>query len=153
MEYERSAVDQRTDDNSMMKKNLLLALAAISLIAGNLSAQSLLGDPPETANQRQARLISESVESSKSAILGELRHAFRLLWEYPNPQAVLDELGPRAGKLFAINTRLTAYIANELELAGDTAGLSELAAMLALIPPHEIHEDGTVTLLVEEPEE
>jgi hypothetical protein len=130
-----------------MKNHILILSAALCLIAGNLSAQTLLGDPPETADERQARLIIESVESSKSAILGELRHNFRLLWEYPNPQAVLDALGPRASKLFGINSRLTAYIATELTLAGDTATLAELQAMLERIPAHEINEDGTVTIL------
>jgi len=130
-----------------MKNHILILLAALCLIAGNLSAQTLLGDPPETPDERQARLIIESVESSKSAFLGELRHNFRLLWDYPNPQAVLDALGPRASKLFGINSRLTAYIATELTLANDTATLAELQALLAAIPAHTINEDGTVAIL------
>jgi hypothetical protein len=130
-----------------MKNHIHILLAALCLIAGNLSAQTLLGDPPETPDERQARLIIESVESSKSAFLGELRHNFRLLWEYPNPQAVLDALGPRASKLFGINARLTQYIATELTLANDTATLAELQALLAAIPAHTINEDGTVAIL------
>jgi hypothetical protein len=130
-----------------MKNHIILTIAAFILIAGNLSAQTLLGDPPETPDERQARLIIESVESSKSAFMGELRHNFKLLWDYPNPQGVLDALGPRASKLFGINSRLTQYIATELTLANDTATLAELQAMLALIPPYEINEDGTVAIL------
>jgi hypothetical protein len=136
-------------------KNLIIIpiLAAASLLAGNAHAQ-LLGAPPETPAERQARLIIESVESSKNAIIGEFRHNFRLLWDSPDPQAVLDSLGPRAGKLFGINSRLTAYVLTELTLANDTAAIAEVNALLARIPPFEIHEDDTVTILPpEEPEE
>jgi hypothetical protein len=129
----------------MKNQILILALAAIC-IAGNLQAQ-LLGTSPETPAERQARLIVESVESSKSAILGELRHNFRLLWDSPDPQAVIDELGPRAALLFAINGRLTQYVLTELSLAGDTAAIAEVQALLARIPAHTVNEDGTVTLL------
>jgi hypothetical protein len=135
----------------MKKPTLILTLAA-SLLAGNVHAQ-LLGAPPETPAERQARLIVESVESSKNAILGEFRHNFRLLWDSPDPQAVLDALGPRAALLFGINSRLTAYILTELTLAGDTAAIAEVNALLARIPSHTINEDGTVTLIEPEPEE
>ncbi len=131
-----------------MKK--FIALLAALVCAGNLVAQNgtLLGEPPESDAQRQARLIVESVESSKRAFLGELRHNFRLLWDSPDPQAVLDALGPRAGKLFAINSRLTEYLATELTLAGDTAGLAELQALLSRTPPHTVNEEtGSVTIL------
>jgi hypothetical protein len=135
----------------MKNPTLILTLAA-SLLAGNLNAQ-LLGPEPETPAQRQARIIVESVERSKAAILGELRHNFRLLWDSPDPQAVLDALGPRAGKLFGINSRLTQYILTELTLANDTAAIAEVNALLARIPSHTINEDGTVTLIEPEPEE
>jgi hypothetical protein len=136
----------------MKKPILILTLAAASLLAGNLHAQ-LLGPEPETLAQRQARIIVESVERSKAAILGELRHNFRLLWDSPDPQAVLDALGPRAGKLFGINTRLTQYVLTELTLANDTAAIAEVNALLARIPSHVVNEDGTVTILPpEEPE-
>jgi hypothetical protein len=134
-----------------MKKPILILTLAATLLAGNAHAQ-LLGAPPETPAERQARLIIESVEASKNAILGEFRHNFRLLWDSPDPQAVLDALGPRASKLFGINSRLTAYIINELTLAGDTQSIAEVQAMLSRIPAHTIHEDGTVTILPPEPE-
>jgi hypothetical protein len=135
-----------------MKNPILILTLAAAFVAGNAHAQ-LLGAPPETPAERQARLIVESVEASKNAILGEFRHNFRLLWDSPDPQAVLDALGPRAGLLFGINARLTAYVLNELTLAGDTAAIAEVNALLARIPPFEINEDGTVTILPpEEPE-
>lgn len=125
----------------------LTTILLSALCAANLYSQTLLGDAPETPDQRQARMIVESVESSKRAILGELRHGINLLWEYEDPQAVLDILGPRAARLYAINTRLTEYIATELTLAGDTESLAELARLVAKVRPSTIHPDGTVTLL------
>jgi hypothetical protein len=134
-----------------MKHHILILLAALLLCAGNLSAQTLLGDPPETADERQARLIIESVESSKSAFLGELRHNFKLLWDYPNPQGVLDAMQVKQpgspAKLFGIHSRLTQFIATELTLANDLATFAELQSLATAIPPHEINEDGTVTIL------
>jgi hypothetical protein len=135
-----------------MKNLILILILAAAFVAGNNLHAQLLGAPPETPAERQARLIVESVESSKNAILGEFRHNFRLLWDSPDPQAVLDALGPRAGLLFAINSRLTAYILNELTLANDTAAIAEVNALLARIPAHTINEDGTVTLIEPEPE-
>jgi hypothetical protein len=135
-----------------MKNPILILTLAATLLAGNNLHAQLLGAPPETPAERQARLIVESVEASKNAILGEFRHNFRLLWDSPDPQAVLDALGPRASKLFGINSRLTAYILNELTLAGDTQSIAEIQAMLSRIPPHVINENGTVTILPPEPE-
>jgi hypothetical protein len=134
-----------------MKNHIILTIAAFILIAGNLQSQTLLGDPPETADERQARLIIESVESSKSAFLGELRHNFKLLWDYPNPQAVLDAMQAKQpgspAKLFGIHSRLTQFIATELTLANDLPTLALLQSLATAIPPHEINEDGTVTIL------
>jgi hypothetical protein len=136
-----------------MKNPILILTLAATLLAGNNLHAQLLGPEPETPAQRQARIIVESVERSKAAILGELRHNFRLLWDSPDPQAVLDAMGHRAGLLFGINSRLTAYVLNELTLAGDTQSVAEVQALLSRIPPFTINEDGTVTILPpEEPE-
>lgn len=133
---------------------LILALSAIC-IAGNLHAQ-LLGTPPETPAERQARLIVESVESSKNVFLGEFRHTFRLLWESPDPQAVLDVMQAESpgspARLFGINSRLTQFLLAELTIAGDTAAIAEVQALLATLPPFEVNEEtGAVTILAPEP--
>lgn len=139
-----------------MKSNILSIIVTL-LVTGNLHAQ-LLGTPPETPAERQARLIAESVESSKAAILGELRHNIRLLWDSPDPQAVLDAMQAKApgspARLLAISSRLAQFVLNELTIANDTAGLEEVNRMLARIPDVAIDEaTGAVTVITPEPSE
>lgn len=134
-----------------MKNHILILSLAVLICAGNANAQ-LLGTPPETPAERQARLIAESVEASKNVFLGEFRHTFKLLWESPDPQAVLDVMQADSpgspARLFGINSRLTTYLLTELTIAGDTAAIAEVQSLLATLPPFEIDEEtGAVTIL------
>lgn len=115
---------------------------------------SILTTNPETPSQAAARRLVEGIQSTKRAILAELRHNVGILWDDADPQAVLDALGPQAGQVFALNTAFGTFIYGMLAEAGDAEGLAELQRILAKVKPSTIHEDGTVTIDPEpEPEE
>lgn len=136
-----------------MKKTLLtigLALT-VSITIGN--AQSILTDTGDTQAQATARQVLRTPGQTADVILGQLQDGMDRLWGSPNPQAVLDAMGGNAGKVFALNAAFSQMVAQLLTQEGDTARLARLQGILARIPAHTVHEDGTVTIdPVPEPE-
>ena len=89
----------------------------------------------------------------KRAVLGELRHNVSLLFDSPDPQAVLDIFGSNAAGLYALNEVFGQFIGGVLTQAGDAEGLAELQTILSKVRPAIINPDGTATIIVptEEP--
>ncbi len=135
-----------------MKKTLLtigLALAA----SITLNAQSILTDTGDTPAQATARQVLRTPGQTADVILGQLQDGMDRLWGAPDPQAVLDAMGPRAAQVFALNASFAQMVAQLLTQEGDTARLVRLQGILSRIPAHTVHEDGTVTIdPVPEPE-
>lgn len=127
----------------MKKLILLLALAAFTHTA---SAQSLLTTPPETTEQRTARTLVEGMQATKRVILREFGQNVATLWDSPNPQGALDILGAGGSEAFRRSEQMATFLNTILTESGDTAGLAELAAILAKVKPVTVHEDGTVTI-------
>lgn len=132
-----------------MKLHTLILLLAS---ATGLHAQSLLTTEAETSEQRTARELLAAPAQTRDAILNHMGDAIDKLWSSPNPQAVLDALGPKAGSLFAINQKFATAVLTLLTEEQDVQALQRLTAILAKIPAHTVNEDGTVTIVVPEPE-
>lgn len=107
----------------------------------------------ETPAQQTARKLIESIQSTKRVLLGELRHNIQLLWGSPNPQGVLDELGPAAGQIFALSGAFAGFLQQIFTQANDTEGLAELQAILSAVKPHTVNPDGTVHIAPEPEQE
>ena len=131
-----------------MKTFNLLAAVFIALTI-NATAQSLLVEQPETPAERTARELLIAPRQTRDVLLNQLDDASLRLWSSPNPQAVLDALGPKAGPLFAINAAFGQLVGAFLTAQGDTEGLQRLAAIAARIRPHTVNQDGTVTITPE----
>lgn len=134
-----------------MKKTKTLTKAIVIGLTGlmGLTAwadSSLLTTPPETEAQTRARQVLKVPGQTADVILGQLSDGMERLWGAPDPQAVLDALGTKAGAVFALNSAFAQVVANLLTQEGDTARLARLQAILSRIPAHTIHEDGTVTI-------
>lgn len=133
-----------------MKTVLIILTVALATITAK--AQSLLTEQPETPAQKSAREVLAAPLQTRDAILGQLNDAFSRLWDAPDPQAVLDAMGPKAAKVFAINTKFAQVVGALLTEEGDTEGLAKFSVIMAKIKPHTINPDGTVTLTPESPE-
>lgn len=126
-------------------RNLILIIG-VAFAAITTHAQSLLIEQPETPAQAAAREVLAAPAQTRDVILNQLNDAFSRLWDAPDPQAVLDAMGPKAGRVFAINTRFAQVVQDLLIEEGDTVGLARFQQILAKIPPCTVHEDGTVTI-------
>jgi hypothetical protein len=126
-------------------KTLILTLAALAALALTSSAQSILTEQP-SAPAKAAQDLTAGIKASKRAMLGELRHNISLVWDAPDPQAVIDELGPKAGEAFWLSNQLATFLSTIMTAAGDTTGLAELQSILAKVQPVTVHQDGTVTI-------
>ena len=107
---------------------------------------TILTTTPETPSQAAARRLIEGIQSTKRAILAELRHNVGILWDSPDPQGILDALGPQAAEVFALNSAFAQFVGTMLTQAGDDASLAELQRILAQVKPSTTHPDGTVTI-------
>lgn len=125
---------------------MLGCIIAAGFMLANARADSLLTTPPETEAQTRARQVLKVPGQTADVILGQLADGTERLFGSENPQAVLDALGPNAAKVFALNAAFAQMVAQLLASEGDTVRLARLQAILARIPAHTIHEDGTVTL-------
>jgi hypothetical protein len=105
----------------------------------------------KTPEKEAAEKLIKGIQSTKRAVIGELRHNFNLLWDNPNPQGVLDELGANAAEVFQINSSFVQFVISMLMAAGDTESVAEIQRLVSKIPPHTINEDGTVTINYPEP--
>lgn len=94
----------------------------------------------------RARQVLAVPGQTADVILGQLADGTERLFGSENPQAVLDALGPNAAKVFALNAAFAQMVAQLLTQESDTVRLARLQAILARIPAHTIHEDGTVTI-------
>jgi len=105
----------------------------------------------KTPEQEAAERLISGIQSTKRAVIGELRHNINLLWDHPNPQGILDELGQNAAEVFQINGAFVGFVMGMLQAAGDLESLAQVQSLLAKIPPHTVNEDGTVTINYPEP--
>ncbi len=128
-----------------MKKALSIMVVLFSLCDQGHS-DSVLISPLETPEHQTARQLVEAVQGAKTSMLGILRDGTSRLWDSPDPQAVLNKLGPHAAEVITLYQSLVSYLQQVLTAAGDSAGLAELQAIAAKTPPLTIHEDGTVTI-------
>jgi len=129
-----------------MKKKALLTIGLAVMAGGILHAQSVLTDTGDTPAQATARQVLRTPGQTADVILGQLQDGMDRLWGAPDPQAVLDAMGTKAGKVFALNTAFAGMVAALLTQEGDTARLARLQGILSRIPAHTVHEDGTVTI-------
>ena len=110
------------------------------------TSESLLTEQPETPAQRTARELLSAPRQTRDVLLNQLNDASERLWSSPEPQAVIDALGLKAGPLFAINTAFGELVASFLAAQGDAEGLARLTAIQALTPAVTLNADGTVTI-------
>jgi hypothetical protein len=131
-----------------MKKNHIIraALVAALTVTATLSAQTLIGVPPETPAERTARELLAAPTQTRDVLLNQIDDASQRLWLSPDPAAVLVALGPNAAALFADNGDFGTLVAQFLTAKNDTAGLARLQSIAARIPPVTIHGNGTVTI-------
>lgn len=130
-------------------KKLILATATglIGLTTAWADApSSILTDTGDTPAQRTARQVLAVPGKTADVILGQLNDGIDRIFSSENPQAVLEAMGTNAGKVFAINATFAQMVAQLLTQEGDTVRLARLQAIMARIPAHTIHEDGTVTI-------
>ena len=134
-----------------MKNQYLLVLSFMAVIMATAFSQSLLTTAPETSEQVAARQVLLAPAQTRDAILGQLNDAFSRLWDHPNPQGVLDEIGTKGAALFAINAQFATVLQTLLTQEGDVESLAKFQAIMAKIPPHTINQDGTVTINAPQP--
>ena len=127
-------------------KTLKLLAAVFIAITVNATAQSLLVEQPETPAERTARELLIAPSQTRDALLNQLDDASQRLWSSPDPQAVLDALGVKAGPLFAINSAFGQLVGAFLTAQGDAEGLARLTVIGSRIKAHTVNNDGTVTL-------
>jgi len=81
-------------------------------------------------------------------IVRQWETAFDQLWTERNgvtPAMRIAEIGTDAAELFGANEALVTFLAGMLT-GKDDALIASIMAKVATMPPHTIHEDGTVTL-------
>ncbi len=133
-----------------MKKIPALLLAAFAALTLNLNAQSLLTTPPESAYQRAARETVLVLQGARNTNIGILRDGVGRTFGTDNHQLVMDNLGTNAVLAVSMYESMVAWITGTMTLAGDTAGLAEVAAILAGVPAYTTNQDGTVTITPQE---
>ena len=123
-------------------------ISALIILATAFTAlgQSLLTSPIESPAQRAARETVQAVQAAKSAEIGILRDGVSRLWDSSDPQGALDVLGAHAAEVVLLYRSLVDYLNQILSSAGDSAGLTEVAAIAAKVPSLTLHQDGTVTI-------
>ena len=141
-----------------MKTRTLAIAAALAALAAVAPAQSLLTEPPLPAAQARAIRAPLNAQGLRDSILGGLRHSITDLWsaDYEANAATAAALGTKAGELFALYENFLGAIRALLVASGDTASVSQLDALAALVPAHTVNADGTVTITpppAPEPEE
>lgn len=128
----------------------LIGLTGLTLFA---DTPSILTDTGDTEAQQTARQVLRAPAQTADVVLNQLNDGIERIFGNQNPQAILDAMGPKAAKVFALNGAFGQMVAQLLQSEGDTVRLARLQAILSRIPAHTIHEDGTVTLdPVPEPE-
>ena len=108
---------------------------------------NLLTTPIETPAQSNACAIATNIQSIKSTVFGVLRDSQKRL-----DQETLDVFGPIASQIFAELTELVTYATARLMANEDAAGLAELQGIMSAMPAVTVNPDGTVTIVVPEPE-
>ena len=111
-----------------------------------MTAQSIFTQPPETAYQKAARETVETVQGVRNYNLFALREGVSKTFGTDDHQAVMDGLGTNARAFVEVYERYIAWISQELTINNDTAGLADLAAIVARVPDYAKNEDGTVTI-------
>lgn len=107
---------------------------------------SILTDQPDTPAQAKARRLIEGIRRTKGVLIAEFRQNVLELWDYEDPQAVLDAVGDESEELFYLSNEYAAFLNTILTRAGDTKSLSELTEILAKVKAVTVHEDGRVTI-------
>jgi hypothetical protein len=129
-----------------MKTKHLIIAACVAALTVTANAQSLLTTQPETSAQRTARELLAAPAQTRDVILNQISDANDRLWLSTDPQAVLNELGPKAGPLLQFNADFATLLAQVLTAQSDTASLARLQAIAAKAKPLTVHGNGTVTI-------
>ena len=109
---------------------------------------SILNTQVETPARKNARAIELNIDSVKQFIFGVARDSINRL-----DQDTLNEFGTDAHKLFVELEALLTYATQRLTANNDLKGLQELSALASLLPAFTVNEEGSVTLIIPEPEE
>lgn len=125
-----------------MKNHPALAAAGLTLHG---HAQSLLTAQPETAPQRTAREITEGIQGSKRALLGDRHNVSTLFGTRPTCRPCSANWGLKSAERSCRFNNSPCW--RITTAANDTAGLAELNAILVTkVKPPTVHPDGTVTI-------
>jgi hypothetical protein len=100
-----------------------------------------LPTPPTPAQARAARALALP-RIIFTRLLRDWRDGIKTVWAAPTPADVITALGPSAAELFTRSAQLRAFL--EAQQPGCTQIPHTPEA--ALIQPHTIHPDGTVTI-------
>lgn len=95
--------------------------------------------------QRRAKAVKTSVMQCADQLIRTWNSAWDMLWDAPDLEAVLEELGADAVEIFELNDLLIEFLSTAL--AGRRQDdLEAILAKVALKPPTLTHSDGTSTL-------
>lgn len=100
-------------------------------------------DPQPARNKTRNVLIAERLKTQPAIRFAQFINAWnadiKALWQSPDPQGVLDEIGPQAAELFLISSKTGMYL--EALKPGCTA------IAMGMIGEFKVNADGTVTIL------
>lgn len=104
--------------------------------------------PIESRLRGQVAQIRSAPRRLAESIIAQWESAFNMLWlvkDGVTPAMRLEELGSDAAALFQANAALTQFLVSMLTGQDDEL-VAEITAKVLSIPPHTVHEDGTVTI-------
>jgi hypothetical protein len=114
---------------------------------------NIITQPAETDNERRARRLRVGIPRFRDILLRELDGLVSEIFSAPDPQGVLNEIGTDAHEVFIAFGSISDFAGTFLTTAEDQEGLAKLAGTVAKVTEHTVNPDGTVTLVVPEPEE
>lgn len=95
---------------------------------------------------RRANNLRRLVNQSTRAMIDNVNRGLSLIWDAPDPAAVLAELGTDAAESFDLNNKTIAFLGTVVVGGDYEEDYNKILAKVAAIPPCTVHEDGTVTI-------
>ena len=111
----------------------------------NLTAAELAALKKERqVKARKTRVIDNAIATSE-LIAFKLIDGLKAIWDYEDPQAVLDALGEDAVEAFALSRETAEFIIPRLTGKRDDI-VAQINDAFTLVQPYTENEDGSVTI-------
>jgi len=111
-----------------------------------MSLLNEIPQPSQNSPEKKASRIKYINVALANEIIRCWHEGWGLIWDDPNPQAVLDALGEDAGELFAINEETLLFLSNALG-GRRQSELDSILAKVATKPATTTDENGNVTII------